>query len=150
MAWRNLLEGLPRKIYLKLFENWLNTFRGKYFNQLGLKECDRGLYKRNISTKLFENWPDTFGGEDFLSFHYFCPSDAIETRIVHGSKRFEGIKERTLTECFLWSFIQIGQVIREDKLFEAKSLRTHTRTDVQQTIRHDISSTGWANGAKNE
>ena len=44
------------------------------------KESDRG-HPRNISTKKIENRPDTFGGEDFLSFHYFLLSVAVETRI---------------------------------------------------------------------
>ena len=65
MSWRNLIEGLPRNISTKLFENWPNTFGGEVFssfhyshirqnspatwqpcfstNQLGLKEYDKDL-----------------------------------------------------------------------------------------------------------
>ena len=53
----------------------------------------------------FENRPNTFGGEDFLNCHYLSHIRqnnpalwraknilvAMETRIVHGSKTFEGI-----------------------------------------------------------
>ena len=143
MARKNLIEGQPRNISTKSFENRPNTFGGEDFlsfhyshirqnspapwrpcfwtNQLGLKESDRGSLKEHFY-KIIWNRPDTFGGEDFLSLHYFFLSVTMETRILHGSKTFEGEDiERMLPMNFI-----------------RKKL-----THAQWTIHHDISSSGF-------
>ena len=102
-------DSHPRNISEKLFENRPDTFRGEVFlsfhyihirqnstapwrpcfssNQLDLKESVRGSPKEHFCFGHFRR-------RRFLSLHYF----------LHDSKQFEGIQERTLRGCFLWSF----------------------------------------------
>ena len=143
MAWRNLIEGHPRNISTKLFENRLDTFGWEDF--LSFQESHirqnspappggyvfrpinmawRNLiegHPRNISTKLFENLPTSLGEEEFWSFFHFV---AMETRILHGSQKFEGNLVRSLKGCFLWSFIPIDQLVTEEKKLTHDGCRT--------------------------
>ena len=127
MDWRNLIEGHPRNISTKLFENQPYTFGGEDFFSfhyshirqkrtapgghvfVTINKAWRNLiegHPRIISTHLFENQSTSFGEEEFLSL--FCLV-AIETRIMNGSQQFERIVVKTLTGCFLWSFIPITE-----------------------------------------
>ena len=76
-----------------------------------------------------------FGEEEVI----FFLSVVTETRILHWSKTNEGIEERIFWWCFLWSFIPIGLVFTEEKLYKPKVKNIDTRG----TIRHNISLTGF-------
>ena len=90
-------------ISTKLFENRLNAFGEEdflSFHYSYIRQNGSTPWRRCFSTnqhflkesnKLFENWPDTFGEKDFLRFHYFFLLVPMETTIMDGSKKFEGI-----------------------------------------------------------
>ena len=128
MALRNLIVGHLRNISTKLFENQPDTFVGEDFfsfpyshirqnspapwmpcflaNQHGLKESDKRVIQETFLQKLIENLPTS-------NFKVFC-FVAMETRILHGSQKFEGILVRSLRGCFLWSFIPNDQLVTEE------------------------------------
>ena len=127
--WRNLKMGHLRNISTKLFENQPNIFVGDDFLSFHYSHIRQnspaplaamffdqstwleGIW-RKISTKLFENLPTSLGEEEFWSFFHFV---AMETRILHGSQKFEGNLVRSLRGCFLWSFFPIDPLVTEEK-----------------------------------
>ena len=113
MAWRNLIEGHPRNISTKLFENRPDTFGGEDFlsfhfshigqnsptlwrpcfstNQHGLKESDRGSPKKNfyiIIWKLAKH----FRRRRSLSFHLIKshPRNLSTKLFENGTDTFRG------------------------------------------------------------
>ena len=78
-------------------------------------------HPRNISTKLFENMPTSLGEEEFWSFFHFV---AMETKILHGSQKFEGNLVRSLRGCFLRNFIPIDPLVTEEKKLTHDGQRT--------------------------
>ena len=50
----------------------------------------------------------------------------METRILHGSKKFEGILVRSLRGCFLWLFILIDPMVTEEKKLPDAGLKKIT------------------------
>ena len=96
-----------------------------------MKESDIEGHLRNISTKLFENLPTSFFG--FV---------AMETGILHGSQKFEGILVRSSRGCFLFSFIPIDPLVTEEKKLTDNGQRTPDAGQKAITITHLEQSSG--------
>ena len=79
----------------------------------------------NISVKLFENQPTVFGGKE-----------STKTLNLHGSMKFEGMFESTLSRCFLWSFIPIDQLVSEKKMLTDDAGCTLDKVERAITITH--------------
>ena len=106
MAWRNLIEGHPRNIPTKLFENQPDTFGEEDFSS---------FHFSHIRQKSPTPWWPCFltNQYDLKESEVFFRLVAMETRILQGSQIFEGILVRTLRGGFLWSFITIDTLFTE-------------------------------------
>ena len=83
------------------------------------------IHRWNISTKLFENRLTSLDIH-VEEFEGFVLSVDMETRNFHESKKKLKTWDRTSRRCYLGSFIPVGQVVKEEKLFETKSSSTNT------------------------
>ena len=82
---------------------WLRVIQGTFLQNY-LKICQPVWEKKNY-------WS-------------FCRFVAMETRILHGSQKFEGILVRSLRGCFLGSFIPTDPLVTEENKLSDDGRRT--------------------------